>query len=229
MNAFTPAPGSTLLFEGDSLTGFRAKPCLDTWAWQRLTGAHYGYPEKVGDWLFCQRPDLRLSCRNGAVGGSIMADVLERFPTITGALKPGLVVMTIGSNDATRDIPIDVFGEQVAEFCRQLHACSQGRVVYLGNLVSAHGASESTGKRREKAKAYYTRAAAAVSAHHGLVVDLGSVMQHKSEQLAQWWPGHSIYHDGGHFNQVGNEIVAGVVLRALGLMTTPGDPSYADP
>ena len=63
-----------------------------------------------------------------------------------------------------------------------------------------------------------------VEAFGGLAVDLGAVLKSKAASLAKLWAGHTIYHDGTHFNMVGNEIVAGVVLRALGLMTTPGDP-----
>ena len=224
MRTLPPAAGSTILFEGDSLTAFRSQPCLDTWAWQRLTGAHYGYPEKVGDWIFCQRPDLGLTCRNGAVGGAVMADVLARFPTVTAGVKPGIVVMTIGSNDTTREVPVEELRTQTDEYCTRLAALCGGKVLYLGPIAAAHGASPSSADKRERAKPRYAAVAETVERHGGLAVDLGAVLVRKAEALAKLWPGHSIYHDGGHFNQVGNEIVAGVVLRALGLMTTPGDP-----
>jgi lysophospholipase L1-like esterase len=220
-----PAPGSTLLFEGDSLTAFRVKPCLDTWAWQRLTGAHYGYPEKVGDWIFCQRPDLNLSCRIGAIGGAILADVVERFPTITAPLKPAIVVMTIGANDVNRKVPLPAFRAQAEEYCGRLRDLCGGKVLYLGNIQAAHGASDQTVACRLASQPYQNAMAAVVEAHGGLAVDLGTVLVRKAEALAKLWSGHTIYHDGGHFNPVGNEIVAGVVLRALGLMTTPGDPA----
>jgi lysophospholipase L1-like esterase len=223
---FAPAPASILLFEGDSLTGFRTKPCLDTWAWQRMTGAHYGYPERVGDWIFCNRPDLRLSVRNGAIGGSTMADVLGRFETITGVLKPGLVVMTIGSNDSTRAIPLDRFRDEVRTYCSRLRELCGGRVIYLGNLVACPGASPQSMMKRGIAAPYYQAAAEVVSAEGGLAVDLGSVLLARANTLREMYEGHTIYHDGTHFNAVGAEMVAGVVLRALGLMQTPGDPAW---
>jgi len=220
-----PLPGSTILFEGDSLTAFRVPPCLDTWAWQRLSASHYGYPEKVGDWVFCQRPDLNLSCRIGAVGGSIMADVAQRCATVTEVVKPGIVVMTIGSNDAARAIPLPEFRKQVESYARRLHECCGGRILYLGNIVACPGATEGSGEKRAAAKPYYDAVSEVVTAHQGLAVDLGAVLLAKSTVLVRQYSGHTIYHDGGHFNAVGNEIIAGVVLRALGLMQTPGDPA----
>jgi lysophospholipase L1-like esterase len=190
----------------------------------RLTGAHYGYPDKVGDWIFCNRPDLNLTLHTGAIGGSILGDVLERFPTITAAFKPAIVVMTIGSNDAARQVPLADFRTQAETYCSRLRDLCGGKVVYLGNLLAAHGASADGVMRRQNAKPYYQAMGEVVEAHGGLHVDLGTVLVRKAEALAKLWAGHTIYHDGGHFNPVGNEIVAGVVLRALGLMTTPGDP-----
>lgn len=219
-----PQPASTMLFEGDSLTRFAGKPSIDTWAWMRLTGAHYGYPDKVGDWIFCNRPDLNLTLHTGAIGGSILADVLARFPSITQAFKPAIVVMTIGSNDSARAVPLADFRAQAVEYCQRLRDLSGGKVLYLGNMQAAHGASPDTAKRREAARPYYQAMAEVAEAHGGLAVDVGTVLVHKAATLAKLWEGHTIYHDGGHFNQVGNEIVAGVVLRALGLMVTPGDP-----
>jgi lysophospholipase L1-like esterase len=219
-----PAPSSTILFEGDSLTRFAGKPSLDTWAWMRLTGAHYGYPEKVGDWIFCNRPDLKLTLHTGAIGGSILGDVLERFPTITAAYQPQIVVMTIGSNDVNRGVPLADFRKQAGEFCQKLRDLSDGKVLYLGNVAAGHGATPEAVLRFERAKPYSDAMSEVATSHGGLAVDLGTVLQRKSTVLAQLWSGHTIYHDGIHFNPVGNEIVAGVVLRALGLMTTPGDP-----
>ena len=226
LRTLSPAPSSTILFEGDSLTRFAGKPCVDTWPWMRLTGAHYGYPEKVGDWIFCQRPDLKITCHTSAVGGSILADVLERFPVVGPAFKPGIVVMTIGANDGAREVPLADFQAQAETYCNQLQDLCGGRVLYLGNMVGTRGSSPDTAQRREKASLYYQAMASVVESHGGLAVDLGAVLARKAEALGSLWAGHTIYHDGGHFNAVGNEITAGVVLRALGLMITPGDPDF---
>jgi lysophospholipase L1-like esterase len=222
-----PLPESTILFEGDSLTRFAGKPGIDSWPWSRMTGAASGYPDRVGDWIFCNRPDLRLTCHTGAIGGSVLGDVLERFPTITQAFRPGIVCMTIGSNDASLDVPLATFRAQAEEYCRRLRDLCGGKVLYLGNILPAHGASQQAGQRRLAARPHYQVMAEVVDAQAGLAVDLGRVLVSKGAALATLWDGHTVYHDGGsHFNAVGHEIIAGVVLRALGLMQTPGDPDF---
>jgi lysophospholipase L1-like esterase len=217
----SPIAGSTILFEGDSLTRF-AGPGLDTWAWMRLTGAHYGYPEKIGDWVFCNRPDLNLSCRIGAIGGSILADVLERFPRIAAPVKPGIVVVTIGANDLARSVPIDLFRSQAEEYCTKLRDLCAGRVLYLGNVFGGKCSAESL----ELGAQYFRNMSEVVEAHDGLAIDLGQILARKSAALTKLHDLHTIYHDGTHFNPVGHEIIASVVLRALGLITMPGDPDY---
>jgi lysophospholipase L1-like esterase len=217
-----PLPGSTILFEGDSLTRFAGPPSLDTWAWMRLTGAHYGYPEKVGDWIFCNRPDLNINCRMSAAGGSILADVLGRFDTIAAPLKPATVVMTIGANDLARAVPISSFRSEAEEYCKKLHDLCGGKVLYLGNTFSAQQRADAV----QTGAGYFQSMAEVVNAHGGVVVDLGTVLARKNAALKKLHELHTIYHDGVHFNPVGHEIIAGVVLQALGLITIPGDPDY---
>ena len=190
----------------------------------RLTNSHYGYPEKVGDWIFCHRPDLQIICRTGAVGGSRLSDVLDRFSSVTEAFKPNVVVMTIGTNDANQAVPLPDFRTQADEYCRRLRDLCGGKVIYLGNVPFAADESAEEIRKSEKARPYSVVMAEVVETYGGLGVDLGVVLKSKAASLTKMWPGHAIYHDGTHFNMVGNEIVAGVVLRALGLMTTPGDP-----
>lgn len=216
-----PAPGSTILCEGDSLTAFRVAPCLDTWAWQRMTGAAYGYPERVGDWIFCNRPDLRLSLRNGAVGGSCMRDVLGRWAAVE-VLKPAIVVMTVGTNDCNHGVFESDMRDQMADYCRRLDLLCGGRVIYLARCRPILGGAPCPVERERAAAGHAAAASDAVRDANGLVVDLDCVLQRRARDLAALWEGHTIFHDGLHFNAVGNEIVAAVVLQALGLMIMTG-------
>ncbi len=227
LDRFRPAPGSTLLFEGDSLTAFRVGPHLDTWAWSRMTGATYGYPERVGDWLFCQRPELAVSVRCGAIAGSNASDLLERFDRLVAPVKPQLVVMTIGTNDAAQLIEPETVADRVGEFCQRLERLSQGRVLHLGgSWPEGVGPAQDPGLR-ERRFATARAIAARLSLHGGASVDLCAVLARRQAILRKLYEGHTIFHDGTHFNAVGHEIVAGVVLRALGLMHVPGEPPLA--
>ena len=51
----------------------------------------------------------------------------------------------------------------------------------------------------------------------GLFVDAGTPLLRKARALFKQSPAHTIYSDGGHFNPVGNLIIAAEVLRALGI------------
>jgi lysophospholipase L1-like esterase len=230
MDTIPVAAGSTLLFEGDSLTAFRVLPHLDTWAWSRLTGATYGYPERVGDWLLCNRPDLRLTLRLGAIAGSVCSDLLERFERLVVPIKPALVVMTIGANDVSRGLAPTLVADQLGEFCQRLDRLCGGRVLHLGGTWPApaatglnEAAQAAAALDRGRRLAMATALAARVRQHGGVSVDLVAVLARRLASLRALWDGHTIFHDGTHFNAVGHEIVAGVVLRALGLMTMPGE------
>lgn len=209
--------GATVLFEGDSITGFRGAPHFDTWAWQRLSHAHYGYPERVGDWLFCQRPELRLSVRNGAIAGSVMAEVLERFERMVAPLTPAVVVLTMGSNDTARGLEPAAVGAAMARFCERLAQLCRGRVLHLGGVHRGYDAAH-----QERARPVQQALAAAVRAAGGESVDAMQVLDQRQRVLRALYDGHTVYHDGVHVNAVGAEILAGITLRALGLLEVPG-------
>ena len=227
MPILAPLPSSTILFEGDSLSGFRSAPLLDSWAWIRLTGATHGFPERVGEWVFCHRPDLRLSVRNGAIGGSTIADLLERFDRHVVPVKPGIIVLTVGTNDCGQGVPLEKFSADLREYARRLHELCGGRLLHVGGFKPMPGAGPDSAHALPTMPAYMGAAAATVTAAGGLAVDAGSVLAHKATELVAQYSGHSIFHDGTHFGPVGHEILAGVVLRALGLIELPGDPTAA--
>jgi lysophospholipase L1-like esterase len=215
-------PGTTILFEGDSITGMRHAGTNDNWPWLRLSGAASGYGDRVGEWIFCNRPDLRIECRLGAVGGSSMEDVISRWKLVED-LKPALVVMTVGSNDPWKDVPLETFRKQVADYAQRLDELCLGKILYLSNPTCSFAVSEAR-ERRARATDYYRAAAEEVVQAGGMAVDLGATLERKAKWLYDLYPQHTIYHDGGaHFNAVGNEIIATVVLRMLGLVELPND------
>ena len=226
MRTITPAAGATLLFEGDSMTNFRSAPTLDTWAWCRLTGAHYGYPERVGDWVFCQRPELAWAVRNGAIAGAVMSEVLARFEQNVVPLKPALVVLTIGSNDAARGVDPAAVAASMATYCTRWAATSGGTVIHLGGVRPADAGQDPA--LRARTQAIMTAVAATVRAHGGMSLDVQSILYRQRAVLQKLWSGHTVFHDGTHFNPVGAEIMAGIVLRALGLIALPGVPEPQD-
>jgi lysophospholipase L1-like esterase len=196
---------------------------LDTWAWMRLTGAHYGYPERVGDWIFCNRPDLRLQVRNGAIGGSTIGGVLERFGRHVAPLQPAIVVLTIGFNDASHGVRPADFARDLATFCARLRDLCGGRVLHLGGAAEVPGSA--AGTYAEPARVELMRVARdTVEDHGGVGVDFVGTLARKAAALREQYAGHTVFHDGAHLNPVGHEIATTLVLRALGLIEMPGDP-----
>jgi lysophospholipase L1-like esterase len=223
MTTLSLPAGSTLLFEGDSITAFRVAPLLDTWAWMRLSGAHYGYPERVGDWLFCQRPQLRLQVRDGAIAGSASPDLLARFDAHVAPLRPAVVVMTMGPNDVSRSIAPEQSARAIGEFAARLDRLCGGRVLHLGGAFSPQDTPSVDAERHQRLLATWRAVRGAVAASGGMALDAYGVLARRHAVLRELYQGHSIFHDGTHLNAVGHEIMAGIVLRALGFMEVPGE------
>ncbi len=227
MTTLSLTAGATLLFEGDSITAFRVGPLLDTWAWMRLSGAHYGYPERVGDWLFCQRPGLRIQVRNGAIAGSASPDMLARFDAHVAPLKPSVVVMTMGPNDVSRGIAPEESARSIAEFAARLRRLCGGRVLHLGGAFSPADTPSVDAERHQRLLATWSAVRTAVADSGGISLDAYGVLARRHAALRELYSGHTIFHDGTHLNAVGHEVMAGVVLRALGLMQVPGEEPLA--
>jgi lysophospholipase L1-like esterase len=177
----------------------------------------------VGEWLLCQRPDLRLTIRNGAVCFSLAEQMLARFDQHVAPLRPGLVVLTIGVNDALRGIAPETIAHTMSEYCYRLRSLCGGRVIYLGGRWWRRIADAEAPAREECCAALAAAVARVVREHGGLALDAPAVLAHRLCALKALWPGHTIFHDDIHFNPVGHEILAGIVLRALGLLELPGD------
>ncbi len=215
--------GDLVLFEGDSITSRKMKPAYDDWPYLRLMYWDRTYADVVQEWLFCNRPDLHLKFRNSAVGGSAMSDVASRYEATVAALRPSWIILTTGHNDSAREVPLDVFAKQVEEYAFRAKALCHARVMIVGGLApcpipeihkpSAH---------HLRSPEYYRVARAAVEKHGGAYVDVGQQLFAKAGELYRECDLHTIYSDGGHLNEVGNQIVATEVLVALGAMEIPG-------
>ena len=150
-----------------------------------------------------------------------MEDVFSRWKFVQ-ELKPAVVVMTIGSNDPWKDVPLETFRQQVAEYAEKLDNLCQGKLLYLSNPTCSLASNEAR-ERRAAAADYYRAAAEETVRAGGIAVDLGATLERQAKLLYDLCPQHTIFHDGGsHFNAVGNEIIATVVLRVLGLIELPG-------
>ena len=211
-------PGQCIVFDGDSLTSRRTPPNLDNWPYLRLMHWDRTYADRVDEWLFCNRPDLNITCHNAAVGGSTAGECLARYDKTVQPHKPAWVIMTICGNDSRRKIPLEEFKKNLTDYCERLARDSNGRMMILGGFKHFPFKPEDEEQYAGRIK-YYQAIQEVLATQNGVYVPAGIVLFEKAEQLAKRWEGHTVYSDGGfHLNEVGSEILAMQVLQALGVL-----------
>lgn len=215
----TLRPEQTIAFDGDSLTALRSSPTLDQWPWLRISNNHRSWADVFSELIFAWRPDLRLSFRTAAVGGSTCVDIEQRFDATIAKIRPDWVFMTLGSNDAAKAIPLERFKSTLRNYAERLDEWG-GQLVFLHNFKSCVGASEEA-IRKESLRVPYYEAEAQLTAERPNVhlIDIGEALRTKAEALHAQYDGHSVYSDGLHFSHLGAIIIAGEVLKACGIVT----------
>ncbi|MFO7958189.1 MAG: SGNH/GDSL hydrolase family protein [Candidatus Brocadiia bacterium] len=209
-------PGQTILFDGDSLTSRRRPGSLDTWPYLRLMNWDRGYADEMERLLFCLRPDLRLTFRNVAIGGYDSGQMLGKFDDSVLPWEPELVILTTGGNDASRQMPLDEFRRNVATYCERVRDECGGRVVFVGGFRPCPHMPAEKGEVYGRRMRYYDVQQEVAAEYGGRYVDAGTPLLRKAEELYEQAEIHTVYSDGGHFNAVGNTIIAAAVLAALG-------------
>jgi len=214
-------PGQLILFEGDSLTSRRTPPAYDDWAFLRLANWHRTYADVVAEWAFVARPELKLKFRNSAVGGSSFHHVLARFDRVVPALKPALVILTIGTNDANRQESIPKFAEDIRAYARKLREVCDGRVLIIGGFGAVPGYEAPGAERAQRTLPYEQAARRALRAEGGEYFDIGPAFAKKAKALYDLSSFHQVQSDGPHFSELGARVIAHLLLQHLGLESLP--------
>lgn len=92
-----PAPGATIVFQGDSITDAGRDRNLT--APNAMGALGYGYPMLLAAMFLKQWPDLELRIFNRGISGNKVPDLQARWETDTLALKPDVLSILIGVND----------------------------------------------------------------------------------------------------------------------------------
>ncbi len=99
-----PAPGSSIVFLGDSLTEY----C----EWTELLG---------------------IQVMNRGIAGDTTADVLGRLDAVL-ALRPKTVLLMSGTNDALLGVDLDVAAANYLEIVRRIHASDPSTVIFAESV-----------------------------------------------------------------------------------------------
>ena len=208
----------TIAFDGDSLTALRSGPTLDQWPWLRISNNHRSWADVFSELLFAWRPDLNLTFRTAAVGGSTCRELASRFDNTIAKIRPDWVFMTLGGNDARREIPLKEFEETLRTYATRLQGWS-GQLVFVTNFKPCPKASGETLEKYQNRLPYYAiQEDLAAELPHVHLIDVGESMLRKAQQLYAQYPGHNVYSDGTHFSHLGAIILAGEVLKACGVV-----------
>jgi len=211
-------PRQTVVFEGDSLTALRRGQTHDQWPWLRISNNHRSWADTFSELVFAWRPDLALQFRLAAVGGSSCRELDERLEPVVAPLRPDWILLTLGSNDATREIPLDEFEATLRRYAAR-SAEWGGRLVFLYNVQACPNASQAAIDKVEKRRPYYAvEEALGAELPNVHLIDIGSPLLEKARLHYDQYPGHSVYSDGTHFSNLGGMIVAGEVLKACGIV-----------
>ena len=198
-----------LLFEGDSLTAGLGNN------YGRLLGWDKTWADMVDEWLFLHRPELELECENHAVGGSSAKTMLARVDAALG-FRPTVVLLTIGMNDVKLNVPVEMFREQLLDWCRKLQSAGCRTFLLVGGFSPCPNVDEETRARLEGFRAYSEAGREVIEAQGGFYIDVAPYTVSRAEILDKRWSQHSVYSGGVHHNVVGNQLVAGAVLTYLG-------------
>ncbi|HUT33467.1 MAG TPA: SGNH/GDSL hydrolase family protein [Planctomycetota bacterium] len=213
--------GQLIVCDGDSLTNRRSTACQDTWPFLRLMNWDKPWPDVMAEMLFCWRPELKLSFFNAASGGSTCRGLAERFEASVLARKPGWVIASLGGNDARVGVPHEEFRETMSTYARRLVEEAGAKVLFFG--LSEHGPDYPKADTQDARRAFYdilSDIAEHVAGVH--YADIGPSLAAKAAALREQSEYHTLYADGGHFNAVGNLVVAGEILHLFGVVSGSG-------
>jgi len=212
----TPADGTTILFQGDSITDAgRDRSVLDANS-ARALGS--GYPLLVASAALAAHPDRGLRFYNRGVSGNKVPDLQQRWADDTLALKPDVLSILIGVNDFWHKLghgytgTVDDYEHQYTALLDQTRAAlPQVRILVLEPFVLRCGAVDA----RWFPEFDQRRAAAARVAQHARVTFVA--LQHVFDDLARRGAPAFWAADGVHPTPAGHAVIAEHWRRAAQL------------
>ena len=204
-----------VVFDGDSLTRRSMSINRNDWPYLRMMNWDKSYADLVEELVFSWRPELDIKFFNTAIGGSTCKNLLSRYDECVLPLKPNWVIATVGTNDSVME-SIEGFIVSLYEYLRIVKEFNNAKVLLLGGFKAC---SNYLGDAAFKNALPYYEALKQIAQETGnYYLDIGEVLFNKSHILYQQSECHTVYSDGLHFNKLGNNIIAGEVLKFFGII-----------
>ncbi|MEI6132233.1 MAG: SGNH/GDSL hydrolase family protein [Bacillota bacterium] len=203
-----------IVFEGDSLTRRDMSVNLDDWPFLRMMNWDDTWVNTVQELLFSWHPELELKFHTAAVGGSHIGNLLERLDANVLAFKPDWIIITVGNND-TNIFSVEEFAVKLREYVSLVASKSKAKILFLGGFKKA---KTFVGEENffTSSVAYHEILEIIALESGNYFLDIGRFIVEKSETLFSQSDAHTVYGDGVHFNKLGNNIIAGEVLKVFG-------------
>ncbi|NRA37204.1 MAG: hypothetical protein HRU15_03630 [Planctomycetes bacterium] len=207
-----------IAFDGDSLTALRKRECQDQWPWLRISASHRSWADVFSELVFSWRPELNLSFRTVAIGGSTCRDVLNRFEANIVPIRPAWTFMTMGPNDCNQEIPLEEYKEKLSEYAQGLSAWG-GKLILFVDRSEAPNATPWNDKIKNNLQGYYdTMKSLSLEVDNIQCISPFAGLKEKAEALYEQYAGHNIYSDGNHYSHLGAIVLAGEVLKEVGIV-----------
>lgn len=162
---------------------------------------HGGYAIRLLERMKQERPNSRLT--NLCVSGATTDDVLREQVGQVAALRPTLITLGIGINDAGRSTPVDRFARNYEEIIKRLRSSTDAPIV-VSNLPDVSLAPVVPAFLRNEARRrieLYNERIADISRRHGLhVVDAYTATREVIPEHPEFFSS-----DGFHPSDVGYE------------------------
>ena len=212
-------PNDTLVFEGDSTINRRCGAGLSNWPFLRMSNWDRSWCNILAELLFAWQAPLNLTFHNVGVGGSTSKQVLDRFSEHVAPHNPNWLFVTVCSNDITQQISLEQTQQNVCEYVELAKNTCNANVVYVGGYLVYPNCLASKTKIQPQKEARYQAIKSAVTQSGGYYLDIGQLIKTQADALHAQYEEHSMYTgQDGHFSHLGNMVIAGSILRALGYL-----------
>ena len=197
--AFTP--GARILFQGDSITdgnrGRNADP-------NHILG--HGYAFIIAARHGAAFPAAKLDFMNRGVSGNTVLDLEKRWTTDTLELKPDILSVLIGVNDAGRNVPLDEYERVYDKLLTDARAANANiRFVLCEPFMLAAGEkADAQTERRENVKQRQVIVAKLAEQHHAALVHFQRVFDEACNRA----PADHWIWDGVHPTYSGHQLMA---------------------
>ena len=197
--AFTP--GARILFQGDSITdgnrGRNADP-------NHILG--HGYAFIIAARHGAAFPAAKLDFMNRGVSGNTVLDLEKRWTTDTLELKPDILSVLIGVNDAGRNVPLDEYERVYDKLLTDARAANANiRFVLCEPFMLAAGEKATAqSERRENVKQRQAIVAKLAEKHHAALVHFQRVFDEACNRA----PADHWIWDGVHPTYSGHQLMA---------------------